>query len=535
MATSTSSSSDASSVVIDERRAQQLMERAMGLAERGDTSSAILACRQAISLVPNSSQSYSMLGLLLERSGDAAGAITAYEKVLELAPDSLLERESLGRLRATTMPRRNLRENSFYEEDDERTEDLPTAPGVVGSVPTDTTQADGVSEAMLEAAATRTATDALSAPVPTLDFTPVDEAVQVKTTEAQAAASDAIVEAVKSHEAAAGSVQSSVPVSAETTLPFASTTARPAPSIFDPNAPLSLPPKEKPLTTGQKLRQHPSFYFRSLPLSAAASVSILFLLWAHTVAPPRVSNQLASDIPNQVLVEDLPPEPAAETPPRPNPTVGAAPANPTATAPTATAPVAPPPTVAAAPSNPATAPSGAAPAEPAAGPPAQLPASRPDNVPPRSTTAPAAAPAPATPQAASGGASAGGAPVNPAGSPNRSYVPVGPAGRSPVARPENNAAADEQAAGNDARSGRADSALERLSRAIESGGSDVAFRYQQRAQMYLQSGDGTRAVADFQAAINAYEAMISRGDRVTIARSGIQACRRGMQLAVSRR
>lgn len=502
----------------------------MGLAERGDTSSAILACRQAISLVPNSSQSYSMLGLLLERSGDAASAITAYEKVLELAPDSLLERESLGRLRATAMPRRNLRESSFAgEEDEERMEDLPTVPGQSGlsaSVPADAEQADGVSQAMLEAAATRTVNDAFATPAPDFDFTPVDEAAKINTTEAQSAASDAIMEAAKSHEAANASVQTA----STAAMPFPSTAPRSAPSVFDANAPL-LPPKEVPLTTAQKLRQRPSFYFRSLPLSGAASVSVLFLLWAHAVAPTPVANQVVSDIPPQLVVEDLPPEPNAVRLPQSNPAAGTQ-----ATAPTATAPVAAPPPVAAAPASPAvttaTAPEISTP--PVAGQPAPPTAAQPGSVQPRST-APAVAAPPAVAETPTGGTSTGGAPVNPAGTSDRSYVQVGPSGRSPMARPENNAAADEQAAGNDARSGRADSAVERLSRSIDSGGSDVAFRLQQRAQMYMQSGDGARAVADFQAAINAYEAMISRGDRVSIARSGIQACRRGMQLAVSRR
>jgi hypothetical protein len=74
-----------------------------------------------------------------------------------------------------------------------------------------------------------------------------------------------------------------------------------------------------------------------------------------------------------------------------------------------------------------------------------------------------------------------------------------------------------------------------LSRAIESGGPDVAVRYQQRAQLYLQNGDGARASSDFQAAISAYNDMIARGDRVAIARSGIAACRRGLQMAQARR
>jgi len=84
---------------IDARRALQLLDRAMQLAERGQLPAAILACRQAATLDASSPAPISMLGSLLERSGDVRGAMAAYERVLLLAPDSSLERESLSRLR----------------------------------------------------------------------------------------------------------------------------------------------------------------------------------------------------------------------------------------------------------------------------------------------------------------------------------------------------------------------------------------------------------------------------------------------------
>ncbi|BCM91354.1 hypothetical protein IAD21_03226 [Abditibacteriota bacterium] len=85
---------------IDARRALQLLDRALMMSERGDLNAALLACRQAISLDHNHSESYALLGTLLERNGDLRGAMSAYEHVLELAPDNELERDSLNRIKA---------------------------------------------------------------------------------------------------------------------------------------------------------------------------------------------------------------------------------------------------------------------------------------------------------------------------------------------------------------------------------------------------------------------------------------------------
>ncbi len=84
-----------SSQEIDARRAQHLLDRASLLSEHGDLAGAVLACRQAVALDPNSPAAFSLLGQMLERHGDIGDAIAAYEKVLALAPDSALERDSL--------------------------------------------------------------------------------------------------------------------------------------------------------------------------------------------------------------------------------------------------------------------------------------------------------------------------------------------------------------------------------------------------------------------------------------------------------
>jgi len=101
----------------------------------------------------------------------------------------------------------------------------------------------------------------------------------------------------------------------------------------------------------------------------------------------------------------------------------------------------------------------------------------------------------------------------------------------PGARPESRAAGEERDARTSARAGDNADAIARLSRALENGGGDTAFRYQQRAQLYMQNGEPNRAINDFQAAIAAYNDMIGRGERVNFARSGIRASERGIQLA----
>ena len=85
---------------IEARRAQQLLERAQGLAERGDMAAAILAARQSLALAPANAGGHAVLGELLERANDYAGATNAYEKSLQLAPQNSTVAGELTRLRA---------------------------------------------------------------------------------------------------------------------------------------------------------------------------------------------------------------------------------------------------------------------------------------------------------------------------------------------------------------------------------------------------------------------------------------------------
>ena len=85
---------------VEERRAQQLLERATGLAERGDMAAAILAARQSLALLPQNAQGHATLGGLLERNNNFGGAKAAYEKSLELAPERADFKAKLERLSA---------------------------------------------------------------------------------------------------------------------------------------------------------------------------------------------------------------------------------------------------------------------------------------------------------------------------------------------------------------------------------------------------------------------------------------------------
>lgn len=99
MTNETESGQELNATQLDAQRARNLLDRALGLAERDDLAGAIVMCRQSLALAPKSPQGWSMLGLLHERDGDIDGAIEAYEKTLQLSPSSTLERESLQRLR----------------------------------------------------------------------------------------------------------------------------------------------------------------------------------------------------------------------------------------------------------------------------------------------------------------------------------------------------------------------------------------------------------------------------------------------------
>lgn len=85
---------------IDARRAHHLLERAFMLHDRYEFDAAILACRQALVLSPDSALENALLGFLLKRQGDATGAAKAYAKANEISSDKTWEQLSLDDLRA---------------------------------------------------------------------------------------------------------------------------------------------------------------------------------------------------------------------------------------------------------------------------------------------------------------------------------------------------------------------------------------------------------------------------------------------------
>jgi hypothetical protein len=140
----------------------------------------------------------------------------------------------------------------------------------------------------------------------------------------------------------------------------------------------------------------------------------------------------------------------------------------------------------------------------------------------------------AVPSGDGGATTSGGGPVNPGGSTRRGSVRVisRPSPAQAPARPENAARGAEDAARDDANSGRTGQAIGRTTTAINSSSDfDRAYRLQQRALLRLEAGDNSGAIADFQAAISAYNEQISRGTRVAEARRGISSSQSGLRLA----
>jgi tetratricopeptide (TPR) repeat protein len=537
---------EAPSTQIDGRRAQQLLERALVLSERGDVPAAVLSCRQAITLNPTAPQAYSMLGLLLERAGDNQGAIAAYERVLQLDPGSLLERESLARLRTVAAQRHTTRNLFVFDEGelfDERNGESPAADGVA---------ADGIA---VPAAAQGVAVSSLDGKVAT-SRAPVPFPSPAVNGAASSAAMSGTAEPRQrdnspAARAAAAAAASSLPLPQ---MPPASVGAAPG---------MVLPPfvETPPPSILQKLIARPSYYFRGVPLAATALVALLFLLWAHHYATSLEIAAVTAPAATPSAMDDRAEDTGTSAP-------AVATDSNSATSPNATA------------TNPAVAPatSGSKPVIPAAPgtptPTAASGATHPAPSPPKAPAPHASSPTPGTPVIPSpntninprpndggampdlprpridmpsgnneeptrivpgsgdgGGASSGGAPLNPGGAPNRDFTRVTPTAGRAAAPPRATAIAarDERIAA----SGNA-GALAAASRAIESGG-DTAVRYQQRAQLYLDSGDSVRAINDFQTAIAAYRDMIVRGDRTALARAGIAASQRGIQVARARR
>lgn len=131
--------------------------------------------------------------------------------------------------------------------------------------------------------------------------------------------------------------------------------------------------------------------------------------------------------------------------------------------------------------------------------------------------------------------------LNPAGSPNRGFVRVeggvgvngvGAGGTVP-SQPAGVARQNEQNAVEAARNGQTEQAINQLSQAIRADSDNAGFRYQQRAALFLQRGDTSRARDDYQSAISAYQNQIARGDNVAAARRGLNSARSGLNVAIA--
>lgn len=520
------------SLEIDHRRAKQLLDRSMLLAERGDFAGAILAARQAVVLTPTSPTGHSMLGLLHERAGDLEKAIASYEKVLQLAPQSTAERDTVERLKATLTQENasvifHFNDNELFEEP----EALPVPP-----VP-------AVKTPVITPAAPVAAADARRSSAPTV----------------------------------AAAAAPSIPTS-----PVIATPRRGAsgPPVIAP-LPLDYPTKRAPIL--QSLSARPSFYFKAVPLVATTALGMLFMAWAQgvsqskriaelqVVAPPssvevlvpRIgpapSGEPAAVQPTTVTNNPTPPPPGTPTgndifgrgqtgaapvarvvvsPPAPSRNTartGAASSGGTTTAPlppSSTGPLIPQPVT----------PSGAASGSSNGSPPfAGLAPIRPrsDNAPAVRPVAPSGAPpqvvpAPAAPVASGdgGGNSRGGGLFNP-GSQPRGVIRVDsmrPAGAT-ASRPANVVRRAEASAAAAAAQGNTGRAINSMSDSIQR--LPTGYAYQRRAMAFLEQTDYSRAADDFQSAIAAYNDQINHNQDVDDARNGIRTCQSGLRMAIN--
>ncbi|PQV63251.1 hypothetical protein B1R32_11477 [Abditibacterium utsteinense] len=357
-----------------------------------------------------------------------------------------------------------------------------------------------------------------------------------------------------------------------------------APPIIAPAiVPIMVDDPERKPVNWSALWSRPSYYGRSLPLVGATIVALGFLSWARGLALARATtgsssvivaqnDSLAASNSNDMPASDANLNSGAGAPPPLAPVGGAVtsnggfpisnqpmnpaiapPANPGASGVRTNSPVS-------APVRPAnvfggvvprvpSAPRRAAPRFPLSIPPAAIPpissnlgsgnvrtnSVRPGNSGDFSLPAPnIGAPAPAAPPTSvlpSGDTTA----LNPAGAAGRGYVRItqGRLGSALPQRPGARAGADERAAADAARNGSTDRAIDGLTSAINSNSGDAGFRFQQRATLFLQRGDYSRAADDFQSAISAYNDQIGRGDQVASARAGLRAARSGLNLALA--
>jgi len=315
-------------------------------------------------------------------------------------------------------------------------------------------------------------------------------------------------------------------------------------------------PTRVPLWT--HLLRGPSFFARTLPLVAVGAFSLGFLSWARSQAVSRDEARAASGTvvvaPNSTNVVVATPTPALASPP-----VAGAVANP-AGVPISNAPATPAPSVAVAPAAPPVANRNPAPV--AAPAPRATARAVVVNRPRSSPNFPLVPipPAPVPPAPSSGRTTSGGniilppprvdvpspaAPpiqvgsaLSPGGGPRPDTIRItqGTIVRSLAPPPRTGTAArsDERDAAQAARAGQSDRAINGLTDAINATGSDAGYLYQQRAQVFLQRGDVTRAIADFQSAISAYNDQINRGVDVAAAQAGLRAARSGLAVAQNR-
>jgi hypothetical protein len=584
---------------VEMRRARQLLDRSFTLSEHGDLPGAVLACRQAISLVPDLAEAHSMLGVLLERTGDTKGAIEAYEETLLLAPNSTLERESLQRLRAQ-MPQQGATP-IFHFDDSELFSDAPPAASNEFMTPV----ADGTTTHGGADASTATEPESAGA-IPASASGATHGIAPAVATGAVVAASAVAASAATARGASefpGASTASSEAGALHAAAPATNTVGALAPSAYAPVAPVAgtavpatpidfgiTPTEIRPNEPWwQAARSRPSFYLRALPLTGVALAGLMFMLWARNVADHRNDVATASYAGGVVANDGTGADTtaraangdattgttpgAAGTPGAPGGITGSnvpitndwrtvppnAPAVPGTTTNTAAggnspggsspgSSTAPPsatstrgggtqaprlPSIPPATIRPGSA-GGAGPAGASGGSGAQPF----DGIPPASILNTPAAPevVQAVPSSPGDGGvtTSGGGPVNPGGSSRRGSIRVisRPSPSQAPTRPENAARGAEDAARDDAASGRTGQAISRATTAINTGNDfDRAYRLQQRALLRLDAGDNGGAITDFQAAISAYNDQISRGTRVAEARRGISSCQSGLRLA----
>lgn len=264
----------------DARRAQQLLDRAFALWEKGDTAGAILSCRQSLKLAPHSSGAYSMLGLLLERKGDVAGAIEAYEKAVAIEPSSLLERDSARRLRAAN---RAANAPIFHFEADEISAVAPT-----NVAPTNVTPISVPASSTRSSASSLPSSSPLPLPLPLLTAAPLLSPIISVPVPVQASVQVPVVGTSAPPNVAVAAMHGAfeVPVFSPPTFaaPNASTRSTSlggvsTDGLSDGNANVA--------NLVARWRQTQSFWMRSVPLLVVAGTSFLFLLWARGVAVQR--------------------------------------------------------------------------------------------------------------------------------------------------------------------------------------------------------------------------------------------------------